>query len=185
MDRPTEPPKLRSLPGAALWTIVIAVATALGTGLSSYFMLPFAMQELSARASADRRAKGEELHCQTLRTAASLAAEINYAADRGYAATIPAGVVAPVPPGLLADKIAFEKRAAQLTPLLTATEADWLDTVLLHHHVLVSMRTSAVPTNMRATAAEGGFEANAEIRQIRESTNRLAAHYRQNCTETP
>ncbi|CAM4051527.1 hypothetical protein BOTU111921_08930 [Bordetella tumbae] len=184
MDRPKEPPKLRSLPSAALWTVVIAVATALGTALSSYFMLPFAMQELSARASAERRAKGEELHCQTLRTAATLAAEIHYAADRGYAATIPVGVVAPMPPGLLTDKVAFEKRAAQLTPLLTVNEAEWLDTVLLHHHVLVAMRTSEVPGHMRATPAEGGFDANAEIRQIREGTNRLAAHYRQSCTET-
>jgi hypothetical protein len=143
----------------------------------------------------ERRAKGTQLACEKLQASASLAAEINFSADRGYPNAVHASDIAlgkakvgqlTVPQAqIVAEQLAFEKRASELIPFLEEPETELLNRTTLHHYVVTRLRTSDVPLEQRARPSEGGFDANAEIAGIRAGAQKLAAVYRATCTERP
>lgn len=161
---------------AAGLTIMMSFATAIGTFASSYLLVPVKIREEAAKVAVDRKAKGEQLHCEKLQQAASLAAEVEFVADKGFARTIPDAQ-------LSSDQLALEKRAAVLLPFISESDAATLNKITLHHHVVTELRTSKVPVEMRIPPAQGGFDANDELNQIRENTGKLAVAYRAGCTE--
>lgn len=178
---------------AALLTVVMAFATGIGNLGSSYLILSVKNQEESDRSEIARRAKGAELHCEKLREGASLAAEIEFSADRGYPDALRLADLLSDAVGaqgkqnltLASEQLAYEKRASALVPMLSEDEAKILSRVTLHHYVVTRMRTSTVPAEMRVPIAEGGFNANEELNGIREGGAELAASYRRQCTESP
>ncbi|MNI82334.1 hypothetical protein D3C73_1390340 [compost metagenome] len=84
---------------------------------------------------------------------------------------------------LTSEQLAYEKRASALVPMLSEDEAKVLSRVTLHHYVVTRMRTSTVPAEMRVSVADGGFDANEELKGIRDGGAALAATYRRQCTE--
>lgn len=62
-------------------------------------------------------------------------------------------------------------------------EAKVLSRVTLHHYAVTRMHTSTVPAEMRVSVAEGGGDANEELKAIRDGGSALAATYRRQCTE--
>lgn len=171
----------------------MSIATGIGTVCSSYLLLSVKNEEEANRAEMARKARGAEMHCDKLREAASLAAEIGFSADRGYPNIVRlddllAGETfeqhQKVPREVIIDEqLAYEKRASALVPMLTEEEANILNMVTLHHYVVTRLRTSKVPAKLRASPREGGFDANQELRGIRDGGASLAATYRQRCTE--
>lgn len=179
---------------AAALTLVMSVATAIGTSISSYVMLPMKMKEEAEKAVVERKAKGMQVRCEKLQMSASLAAEIEFAADRGYPSVSLAEALAakaankPLPrkisdKRLLDDQLALEKRATELIPFLSESEAETLRSVVLHHSVLTQMRTSKVPDNERVPPSAGGFDANDELNRIRSGAAAMSRAYRARCTE--
>lgn len=160
---------------------------------STYLLLGAKMREEAGRATVERRAKGALLACEKLQASATLAAEINFSADRGYPNAIRVSNIAlgkaklgqlAVPnTQIIAEQIAFEKRASELIPFLAESEAEILNRTTLHHFVVTSLRTSEVPPEKRVPAREGGFDANTELAGIRDGAAKLAAAYRTACTE--
>lgn len=163
---------------AVVLTIIMSIATAAGTYVSSYFLLPVKLKEEAEKAAVERKAKGMQLHCEKLQKSASLASEIRFSADRGY-------VNNPQEQNILDEQFALEKRAAELMPFLSEQEGEILNDVTLHHDVITKMRTSKVPANKRVPPARGGFDANAELNDIRGGADKLASAYRSRCTESP
>ncbi len=151
------------------------------------------MREETERAAVERRAKGAQLACDKLQASATLAAEINFSADRGYLNAIQLSDFAfgnkslgelSVPTAQInAEQLGFEKRASELIPFLAESEAETLSRTTLHHYVVTSLRTSEVPLEQRAPPREGEFDANTELAGIRDGAARLAAAYRIACTE--
>ena len=180
---------------AAALTVVMSIATAIGTSSSTYLLLGAKMREETDRAAVERRAKGAQLACEKLQASASLAAEINFSADRGYPNTFLASDIAlgkakvgqfAVPmASIVAEQLAFEKRASELIPFLAEPDAEVLNRTTLHHYVVTSLRTSDIPPEKRVPPSEGGFDANAELTGIRTGAAKLAAAYRTTCTERP
>lgn len=178
---------------ACFLTIVMSIATGIGTVCSSYLLLTIKNEEEVSRAEIARKARGAEMHCDKLREAASLAAEIEFSADRGYPNRVSISDLLAgetfeqhqkVPREVIIDEqLAYEKRASALVPMLTENEARILNRVTLHHYVVTSLRTSKVPPELRASPREGGFNANEELQGIRDGGALLAATYRQICTE--
>ncbi|PVZ15367.1 hypothetical protein SAMN05660463_01130 [Pseudomonas sp. URIL14HWK12:I9] len=178
---------------AIFLTIVMSIATGIGNVCSSYLLLSVKNEEEVRRAEIARRARGAEMHCDKLREAASLAAEIEFSADRGYPNIVSISDLLAgetfeqhqkVPREVILDEqLAYEKRASALVPMLTEEEAKVLNRVTLHHYVVTSLRTSKVPPELRASPREGGFNANDELQAIRDGGALLAAIYRQSCTE--
>nr|WP_152665027.1 hypothetical protein [Pseudomonas toyotomiensis] len=174
-------------------TIVMSVATAIGTSASTYLLLGAKMKEEAEMAAVERRAKGALLACEKLQASATLAAEISFSADRGYPNAIRLSDIAlgkaklrqPAVPNaqIIAEQLVFEKRASELIPFLAESDAEILNRTTLHHFVVTSLRTSEVPTEQRASPQEGGFDANAELAGIRDGAAKLAAAYRTACTE--
>ncbi|MGF6153832.1 hypothetical protein [Pseudomonas fluorescens] len=180
---------------AAVLTVVMSIATGLGNFVSSSLLLSVKHQEEMDRTEIERKAKGAQLHCEKLREAASLAAEIEFSADRGYPnivrlSDLTAGATVEqlkkVPDQQIVDEqLAYEKRASALSPLMTTEEAIILNHITLHHFVVTQMRTSKVPVEQRVSPNEGGFNANNELDGIRSGAATLAAAYRLRCTEAP
>jgi hypothetical protein len=176
---------------AVLLTVVMAFATGIGNLGSSYMLLFVKNQEEADKAEIARRAKGAGLHCEKLLESASLAAEIEFSADRGYTDarrlidlfSDEAGTHRKQNLTLASEQLAFEKRASALIPMLSEDEAKTLSQVTLHHYVVTRMRTSTVPPEMRVAVTEGGFDANEELNGIREGGAAIAASYRHQCTE--
>ncbi|PYB70538.1 hypothetical protein DMX11_21950 [Pseudomonas sp. LB-090624] len=178
---------------AIFLTIVMSIATGIGNLCSSYLLLTVKNEEEMDRAEIARKARGAEMHCDKLREAASLAAEIEFSADRGYPNSISISDLLAgetfeqhqkVPREVIIDEqLAYEKRASALVPMLTEEEARILNRVTLHHYVVTGLRTSKVPPELRASPREGGFNANEELQGIRDGGALLAATYRQICTE--
>lgn len=178
---------------AAVLTIVMSIATAIGTAASSYLLLGIKMREEAEKAAVERRAKGEQLGCEKLLASASLAAEINFSADRGYPNAVRASDIASgkatlgqfaVPEAqIVAEQLAFEKRAAGLAPFLDESEAEVLNRTTLHHYVLTRLRTSDVVPVQRLPSGGNSFDANSELNSIRTGAAELAAAYREKCTE--
>lgn len=178
---------------ALFLTITMSIATGIGTVCSSYLLLSVKNEEEVNRAETARKARGAEMHCDKLHEAASLAAEIGFSADRGYPNIVRlddllAGETfeqhQKAPREVIIDEqLAYEKRASALIPMLTEEEAKILNRVTLHHYVVTRLRTSKVPAELRAPSREGGFDANQELRGIRDGGASLAATYRQRCTE--
>ena len=87
MTSPTPEPKveIENKPWHIAWflTIIMSLATGIGTVCSSYLLLYVKNEEEANRAETARKARGAEIHCDKLREAASLAAEIGFSADRG------------------------------------------------------------------------------------------------------
>lgn len=157
----------------------MSIATAAGTYVSSYFLLPVKMKEETAKRAIERKAKGAELHCEKLQLAAALGAEIVFAADKGF-------VGRPLSDGeLLGEQLALEKRAIDLIPFLSEQEGDILKMVSLHHFTITQMRTSKVPVAQRVPSSRGGFDANSELAGIRNGAANLSFVYRSQCTEGP
>lgn len=179
---------------AALLTIVMSISTGIGTFVASYLMLPMRMKEEAERAAVERRAKGMQTHCEKLQMSASLAAEIEFNADRGFPSISLSEALAasaanrPLPQKfsdkkLLDDQLALEKRATELIPFLSESEAKTLQSITLHHYVITQMRTSKVPLNERVPPREGGFDGNEELNHIRTGAVEMAKSYRNRCTE--
>lgn len=178
---------------AVVLTIVMSIATAIGTAASSYLLLGIKMREEAEKAAVERRAKGAQLACEKLLASASLAAEINFSADRGYpnavhASDIASGKAIPgqlaVPEAqIISEQLAFEKRASELIPFLDESEAEFLNRMTLHHYVVTRLRTSDVPPEQRLPPGESSFDANTELAGIRAGAAELAAAYRAKCTE--
>lgn len=162
---------------ALFLTITMSIATGIGTVCSSYLLLSVKNEEEANRAETARKARGAEMHCDKLREAASLAAEIEFSADRGYPnivrlddllagetfeqhQKVPREVI-------IAEQLGYEKRASALVPMLTEDEAKILNRMTLHHYVVTRLRTSKVPAGLRASPREGGFDANQELQGIR------------------
>jgi len=197
MTSPTPEPKveIENKPWHIAWflTIIMSLATGIGTVCSSYLLLYVKNEEEANRAETARKARGAEIHCDKLREAASLAAEIGFSADRGYPNIVRlddllAGETfeqhQKVPREVIIDEqLAYEKRASALVPLLTEEEAEILNRVTLHHYVVTRLRTNKVPAELRASPRDGGFDANQELQGIRDGGTSLAATYRQRCTE--
>lgn len=162
---------------AVALTIIMSVATAVGTYASSYFLLPVKVKEEAAKAAIERRAKGAELHCEKLQLAAALGGEIVFSADRGYVSRRTTNRM------LLDEQLSLEKRAAELIPFLSEQEGEILKWVTLHHDVITQMRTSKIPANKRVPPSEGGFDANSELDEIRKGSSNLSSTYRTRCTE--
>jgi len=163
---------------AVLLTVIMSIATAIGTFVSSYILLPVKMKEEAEKAAIERKAKGAQLHCEKLQLAASLAAEIEFSADRGYSNRTPDDK-------LLAEQLLLEKRAAELVPFLVEGESEVLRKVTLHHYVVTQLRTSKVPVSQRVPPGQGGFDANNELDEVRRGAAALASSYRASCTENP
>lgn len=178
---------------AVVLTVVMSIATAIGTSVSSYLLLGAKMREETERAAVERRAKGTQLACKKLQASATLAAEINFSADRGYPNAIRISDIAlenenleqiEVPmTQIITEQLAFEKRASELIPFLAESQAEILNRTTLHHYVVTSLRASEVPPEQRVPPREGGFDANTELAGIRSGAARLAAAYRIACTE--
>lgn len=176
---------------AVLLTAVMALATGIGNLGSSYMLLFVKSQEEVDKARIARRAKGAELHCEKLQESASLAAEIEFSADRGYSDehrladlfSDEAGTQRKKNLAFASEQLALEKRASALIPILSEGEAEILGRITLHHYVVTRMRTSAVPLKLRVAETEGGFNANDELNGIREGGKALAALYRRQCAE--
>ncbi|WP_146172011.1 hypothetical protein [Pseudoduganella armeniaca] len=179
---------------AAALTIVMSVSTGIGTFVSSYVMLPMKMKEKAEKAVVERKAKGMQVRCEKLQMSASLAAEIQFAADRGYPSVSLAKALAAKAANkplsqkisdkrLLDDQLALEKRATELIPFLSESEAETLQSVVLHHFVLTQMRTSKAPENERVPPSAGGFDGNDELNRIRSGASEIARAYRARCTE--
>lgn len=177
---------------AVALTLVMSLATGLGNLGSSYLLISAKNREEIDKAEIARKAKGAEMHCEKLREAASLAAEIEFSADRGYPnivrlSDLMTGATAEqlrkVPDQQVIDELlAYEKRASALIPLLTEEEAALLNRITLHHDVVTQLRTSKVPVEQRVSPRDGGFNANSELNDIRLSSSELAAAYRLRCT---
>lgn len=163
---------------AVALTIIMSIATAVGTFASSYFLLPVKLREETAKAAVERKAKGAQLHCEKLQLSASLAAEIVFSADRGYSNKT-------LDKELREEQLGLEKRSAELVPFLSEKEGDILNNITLHHYVITQMRTSKVPLNERAPPSQGGFDANEELKEVRDGSAKIAAAYRSDCTERP
>lgn len=159
-------------------------------------MLPMKMKEEAEKAAVERKAKGMQIHCEKLQMSASLASEIEFSADRGYPSVSLTEALAasvankPLPQKisdkkLVEDQLALEKRAAELIPFLSESEAKILQTITLHHNVVTQMRTSKVPLNERVPPSQGGFDANDELNGIRSGAVEMAKVYRATCTENP
>lgn len=171
----------------------MSIATGIGTVCSSYLLLSVKNKEEVNRAEIARKARGAEMHCDKLREAASLAAEIEFSADRGYPNNVSLSDLLAgdtfeehqkVPREVIIDEqLAYEKRASAIVPMLTEEEAEILNRVTLHHYVVTSLRTSRAPPELRTSPREGGFNANEELQSIRDGGALLAATYRQSCTE--
>jgi len=171
----------------------MSIATGIGTYVSSYLLLSVKMKEETEKAAIERRAKGTQVRCEKLQASASLAAEIEFIADRGYPNTIVASDIVLgndkdettlVPDSkIVAEQLAFERRASELIPFLSEPEAEVLNRTTLHHYVVTRMRTSPAPATQRPPPSQGGLDANAELAGIRAGAARLAAAYRTACTE--
>jgi hypothetical protein len=159
-------------------TAVMSVATAVGTFVSSYLLIPVKIKEDTAKAAVERKAKGAQLHCEKLQLAVSLATEITFRADRNYSNYTQYNK-------LLNEQHALEKRAFELVPFLSENEAELLKITVQHHYVVTQMRTSKVPVGQRIPPREGGFDANNELNEMRNSAAKLASAYRTCCTESP
>lgn len=180
---------------AVALTIVMSIATGIGTYASSYLLLSVKMKEETAKAVVERRSKGTQLHCEKLQSSAVLAAEIEFSANRGYpnaifltdlAFGVGKGRPQMVPESkIVAEQLALEKRASELIPFLSEPEASILSTVTLHHNVVTAMRTSNVPHYQRTPPSQGGHNANDELQGIRDGAAKLASMYRTRCTEEP
>ncbi|WP_141243417.1 hypothetical protein [Vreelandella boliviensis] len=178
---------------AVALTVVMSIATTIGTSASSYLLLGAKMREETERAAVELRAKGSQLACEKLQASVTLAAEINFSADRGYLnairlSDIPVGNTSlgglAVPTAQInAEQLEFERRASELIPFLAESEAEILNRTTLHHYVVTSLRTSEVPLDQRVPPREGGFDANTELIGIRDGAARLADAYRIACTE--
>jgi hypothetical protein len=176
---------------AVLLAVAMAFATGIGNLGSSYMLLLVKSQEEADKAEIATRAKGAGLHCEKLLESASLAAEIEFSADRGYTKarrhidlfSDEAGTQRQQNMTLASEQLAFEKRASALIPMLSEDEAKTLSQVTLHNYVVTRMRTSTVPPEMRVAVTEGGFDANEELNGIREGGAALAVSYRRKCTE--
>lgn len=182
----------RSWPMIVLLTMLMALASGIGNWISSYLMLSSKSQEVMNNAEISLRAKGTEVHCDALKDAASLASEIDFSADKGYANAI---VLSELIQGkaieqfrkipdeqVRAEQLAFEKRASTIIPLLSEYEEQILGEVTLNHYVVTQLRTSRIPPSERASPSDGGFNANNNLRGIRENARMLANIYRQKCT---
>lgn len=180
---------------AAALTIVMSIATGIGNYVSQYLLLSVKSKEEAEKAVVERRAKGEQLHCDKLQGGATLAAQIEFSADRGYPNAVllsdlilgtDTGRAPKIPHAEIeAEQLALEKRAAEIIPFLAETEADILSRITLHHHVVTRMRSSKVPLNQRALPSDGGFDSNKELAGIREGAAKLASLYRAGCTAGP
>jgi hypothetical protein len=179
---------------AAALTIIMSISTAIGTLVSSYLMLPMKMKEEAEKAAVERKAKGMLTHCEKLQMSASLAAEIEFSADRGYPSislteALAASAAKKPLPQKISDKklldvqLVLEKRSTELIPFLSESEAKILQSITLHHYVVTQMRTSKVPLNKRVPPSEGGFDGNDELNRIRAGAFELAKAYRSRCTE--
>jgi len=178
---------------AAALTIVMSIATAIGTLASSYLLLGVKVREEADKAAVERRAKGAQLACEKLLASASLAAEINFSADRGYPNAVHASDIASgkatlgqfsVPEAqIVAEQLAFEKRASGLVPFLDESEAEVLNRTTLHHYVVTRLRTSDAVPVQRLPSGGNSFDANSELNSIRVGAAELAAAYREKCTE--
>lgn len=178
---------------AIVLTIVMSFATAIGTYLSSLLLISVKAKEEAEKVVIERKAKGMLLYCEKLQLAASLAAEIEFSADRGYPNRITLEDIAfsaknrnlqKVPESQIKlDQLSKEKRASELIPFLSESEANVLNRITLHHYVVTQLRTSRVPVSYRIPPAQGGFNANDEINGIREGAAKLASIYRTKCTE--
>ncbi|MBB4057333.1 MULTISPECIES: hypothetical protein [Pseudomonas] len=179
-------------PTALVLTLLMTLASGVGNWISSYLMLSSKSQEIINNSEISLRAKGAEVHCDALKDAASLASEIDFSADRGYANAI---VFSELIRGksieefrkipdeqIRAEQLQFEKRASTIVPLLAENESKILEQVTLNHYVVTQLRTSTVPLSGRLSPSEGGFNANTNIREIRESARALANLYRTKCT---
>lgn len=178
---------------AAALTVVMSVSTGIGTFASSYMMLPLKMKEEAEKAAVERKAKGMQIQCEKLQMSASLAAEIEFSADRGYPGSLTEALATPAAnkplplqishKKLLDDQLALERRATELIPFLSEGEAKIIQSVTLHHYVVTQLRTSKVPPNERVPPNEGGFDANDELNLIRSGAVEMAKAYRSRCTE--
>ena len=157
-------------------------------------MLPLKMKEEAEKAAVERKAKGMQIQCEKLQLSASLAAEIEFSADRDYPSISLTEALAasaankPLPQKisdkkLLDDQLTLEKRATELIPFLSESEAKTLQSVTLHHYVVTQMRTCKVPLNERVSPSEGRFDANDELNRIRSGAFEMAKAYRSRCAE--
>jgi hypothetical protein len=172
--------------------LVISIASGIGSCVSQYLLLPVKAKEEAEKAVIQTRAKGAQLHCEKLQAGATLAAQIEFSADRGYPNTVLLSELifgtdkdrAPKVPQaeIKAEQLALEKSASELIPFLSEAEAAILNRVTLHHYVVTSLRTSKAAPRQRAVPSEGGFDANQELAGIRESATKLAAVYRAACS---
>ncbi|MBP5958150.1 hypothetical protein ICA16_20950 [Pseudomonas anatoliensis] len=182
----------RSWPVIVVLTLLMAVATGVGNWISSYLMLSSKSQEVINNAEISLRAKGAEVHCEALKNAATLASEIDFSADRGYANAIVFSELIQGKPieefrkisdeQVRAEQLQYEKRASAIFPLLAEDEEKILEQVTLNHYVVTQLRTSRVPLYQRTLPSEGGFNANTNLREIRENARTLANTYRTKCT---
>jgi hypothetical protein len=174
-------------------TVVMSIATAIGNFASTYLLLGAKMKEEAEMAAVERRAKGAQLACEKLQASATLAAEINFSADRGYPNAIrlsdivlgkaKLGQLAVPKDQIIEEQRAFEKRASELIPFLAESDAEVLNRTTLHHFLVTSLRTSEVPSEQRVSPQKGGFDANTELAGIRDGAAKLATAYRAACTE--
>ncbi|WP_317737497.1 hypothetical protein [Burkholderia pseudomallei] len=180
---------------AAALTVIMTIASGIGNYASSWLLLSVKEKEEMQKNSLDRKAAGEQLHCEKLRESASLAAEIEFSSDRGYVYAIhltdlirrgsSTQLDNDVIEKLKNEQLAFEKRASGLIPFLSQYEANILSNITLHHSVITAMRTSATPASLRIQPSQGGFDANEELDKIRNGASDLALSYRKTCTEKP
>ncbi len=175
--------------------ILIALFTAVITGAVNYMVstitLPLKIKEEIHKLELERRGRGATFHCENLKAGASLASEIEFKAGRGYmnniyladlltGATIES--LRKVPDEKIKEEqLMLEKKAAELVPFLTENQADILHRVTLHHSVLTAIRTSKFEP-ARNSDGSLSFDANDQMKKIRDGARQIAAIYRTECS---
>lgn len=161
----------------AILTIIMSVATALGTYISSYLLLPTKVEEGRAMAAVDRKAKGAQLHCEKLLDAASLASEIEMRAERESPGTSF--------PKLRNDVLGYERRAAGLAPLLSEEELRSLKNETFYYARLNEARILKAREGKLDSPAQGGPDPDRYFREVIEASSVLASKYKSACMDRP
>lgn len=161
----------------AILTIIMSVATALGTYISSYLLLSTKLEEGRAMAAVDRKAKGAQLHCEKLLDAASLASEIEMRAEMESP-----GIAYPK---FRNDVLAYERRAAALAPLLFEEELRSLKNATFYYYLLNSARILKAQRGRLDSPAQGGPDPNKYFQEVIKASSELASRYKDACTDRP
>lgn len=149
-------------------TLAMSVATIIGNLISSSILGGARLEEATAKAAIERRARGAQFHCDKLRQAASLAAEIDFRVTRNESGATNLGNLTGkgrIIRSARADgseieqeQRAFEKRTSELIPFLERTEALLLEEITLSHDAITNPQQGAGERRMQLRVAAASPE---------------------------